>query len=114
MKAPITVAQGATVEISSAYAGAVRFAADTGTLELAQSSRFSGTVAGMSGNDSIDLADIDPTKVQPPSYSGDAFGGTLHVTDDIANASFMRRDHAWMELENRHSCAEAGADFTNQ
>jgi len=58
VKAPITVAQGATVEISSAYAGAVRFAADTGTLELAQSSRFSGTVAGMSGNDSIDFADI--------------------------------------------------------
>jgi len=48
----------------------------------------------MSGNDSIDFADIDPTKVQPPSYSGDAFGGMLHVTDDIANASFMRRDHA--------------------
>ena len=42
---------------------------DTGTLELAQSSRFSGTVEGMSGNDSIDFADIDPTKVQPPSYS---------------------------------------------
>ena len=88
-------------QFSSAYAGAVRFAADTGTLELAQSSRFSGTVAGMSGNDSIDFADIDPTKVQPPSYSGDAFGGMLHVTDDIANASFMRRD-----------LREAGADLT--
>jgi hypothetical protein len=34
----------------------------------------------MSGQDTIDFTDIDPTKVQA-SYSGTAFGGTLTVTD---------------------------------
>ena len=40
-----------------------------------------GTVAGMSGQDTIDFGDIDPTKVQQPSYNGNTSGGTLHVTD---------------------------------
>jgi hypothetical protein len=62
VKDPMTVAPGAVVEISSAYAGAVSFAADTGTLQLDNSASFAGTVAGMTGNDTIDFADIDPTK----------------------------------------------------
>jgi hypothetical protein len=81
VKDPITVAPDATVEISSTYAGAVSFAGDTGTLQLDNSATFAGTVAGMTGQDTIDFADIDPTKVQTPSYSGAAFGGTLNVTD---------------------------------
>ena len=57
------------------------FAADTGTLKLDDPASFAGTVAGMIGQDTIDVANIDPAKVQPPSYAGDASGGTLHVTD---------------------------------
>jgi hypothetical protein len=35
----------------------------------------------MSGQDTIDLADIDASKVATPSYSGNASGGTLRVSD---------------------------------
>ena len=87
VKDPITIAAGATVEISSAYAGAVSFAAGTGTLQLDNSASFTGTVAGMTGSDSIDFADIDPTKVQTPSYTGDASGGTLSVSDGTHSAN---------------------------
>jgi hypothetical protein len=59
----------------------VTFAGDTGTLVLDDSASFSGTVAGMTGSDVIDFADMDPTKVLPPSFTGDASGGTLSVTD---------------------------------
>ena len=41
----------------------------------------------MTGHDTIDFADIDPTKVQQPSYSGDASGGALTVTDGMHKAS---------------------------
>ncbi|MFZ1094613.1 MAG: hypothetical protein WAN75_36275 [Xanthobacteraceae bacterium] len=46
-------------------------AADTGTLKLDNSATFAGTVAGMTGHDTIDFADIDPTKVQTPSFGDD-------------------------------------------
>jgi hypothetical protein len=78
---PLTVATGSTAEIQSAYAGAVTFAGDTGTLRLDNSAGFIGTVAGMTGQDTLDLADIDPLKVQQPSFAGNSSGGTLTVTD---------------------------------
>jgi hypothetical protein len=81
---PVTIAAGQTVEISSPYSGAVTFAADTGTLRLDDPASFAGTVAGMTGNDAIDFANIDPAKVQPPSY--DSASGKLHVTDGTHSA----------------------------
>jgi hypothetical protein len=78
---PVTVAAGQTVEIASAFSGSVTFAGATGTLQLDNSASFAGTVAGMTGQDSLDLTDIDPTKVQQPTFSGDSSGGTLTVTD---------------------------------
>jgi hypothetical protein len=87
VKDPITIAAGTTAEISSAYAGAVSFAGDTGRLQLDNSASFSGTVAGMTGSDTIDFADIDPAKVQMPSYNGDASGGTLSVSDGRHSAN---------------------------
>ena len=39
----------------------------------------------MTGQDAIDFANIDPTKVQPPSY--DFASGTLHVTDGAHSAN---------------------------
>ena len=41
----------------------------------------------MAGSDTIDFADIDPSKVQPPSYTGDASGGTLGVSDGAHSAN---------------------------
>src|SRR5262249_47669902 len=37
--------------------------------------------------DTIDFADIDPTKVQQPTYSGTASGGILTVTDGSHTAN---------------------------
>jgi hypothetical protein len=82
--APVTIAAGQTVEISAPFSSAVTFAADTGTLRLDDPASFAGTVAGMTGQDTIDFANIDPTKVQPPSY--DPASGTLHVTDGAHSA----------------------------
>jgi hypothetical protein len=87
VKDPITIGAGATVELSSAYAGAVNFGADTGTLVLDDFASFSGTVAGMTGSDTIDFTGIDPTKVQPPAFSGDASGGMQSVTDGAHSAA---------------------------
>src|SRR5215831_8892763 len=84
---PSTIGAGETLEVISTYSGQVSFTASTGTLELLNSSGFTGSVAGMTGQDTIDFADIDPTKVQRPTYSGTASGGILTVTDGSHTAN---------------------------
>jgi hypothetical protein len=79
----LAVASGGTFEVPSAYSGPAMFMGLTGTLQLDQAASFHGTVAGVAGQDTIDFRDIDPTKVQQPSYSG----GTLMVTDGSHTAS---------------------------
>jgi hypothetical protein len=59
----------------------------TGTLQHDSSASFTGTVAGITGQDTIDFANIDPTKVQQSTYSGTAAGGTLSVTDGSHNTN---------------------------
>jgi hypothetical protein len=83
---PSTIGASDTVEVVSAYSGQVSLSASTGSLEILNSSSFTGTVAGMTGQDTIDFADIDPTKVHQPIYSGNASGGTLTVTDGSNSA----------------------------
>src|SRR5262249_6521661 len=83
----LVVDPGATVEISSASDKQVTFVGDTGTLKLDDPSSFSGTIAGMTGQDTIDLANINFATVQSPTYSGDSFGGTLAVTDGTHTAN---------------------------
>ena len=84
---PVTVAQGATVELAAAYAGAVNFAGTAGTLQLDNSAGFTGTVAGMSGQDTLDLRDINFASVRQPIFSGTTSGGTLSLTDGALNAT---------------------------
>jgi hypothetical protein len=84
---PTTIGAGETLELASAFSGQVSFSAPTGVLKLLNSESFAGTVAGMSGQDAIDFADIDSTKVQPPTYFGTASGGTLTVTDGSHTAN---------------------------
>jgi hypothetical protein len=84
-----TVQAGETLEVASPFSGSVAFAGDTGTLKLDNSASFSGTVAGMTGQDTLDLADIDPTKVQQPTFNGDSSGGTLNVTDGTHSANIV-------------------------
>jgi hypothetical protein len=83
----LAVAPGATVEISSAFDKQATFVGDTGTLKLDNSSSFAGTVAGMSGQDTIDFADIIFATVQSLTFSGNSSGGTLAVTDGTHTAS---------------------------
>ena len=82
-----TIDAGATLELTSAYNGVVTFAGSTGTLKLDNSSSFSGTVAGMSGQDTIDLVDINFASAQQPTYSGTNSGGTLTVADGTHTAN---------------------------
>jgi hypothetical protein len=84
---PVTVADGATVESPSAYAGAVTFAGLTGTLLLDDSPDFTGTVVGMTGADTLDLRDITASTNTTLGYSGDASGGKLSVSDGGHSAS---------------------------
>jgi hypothetical protein len=85
--APIVVTSGSTVEIASAYAGAVTFTDSTGTLKLDHASSFAGTVAGMGEQDTLDLADINFATLQQPIFSGNTSGGMLNVTDGTHTAN---------------------------
>jgi hypothetical protein len=82
-----TVQAGETLEVASPFSGSVTFAGATGTLKLDDSASFTGTVAGISGADALDLADIDPLKAQQPSFAGNSAGGTLTVTDGTHTAN---------------------------
>jgi hypothetical protein len=84
---PDTIAPSATLELTSAYSDKVTFLGSTGTLQLDNSTSFSGTVAGLIGQDTIDFTDIDPVKVQQPSYSGTSTSGTLTVSDGTHTAN---------------------------
>src|SRR5262249_36254330 len=82
----LAVMSGGTVEVSSAYSGPATFMGSSGTLQLDQSAGFSGTVAGMTGQDTLDLRDISFATIQSPTYSGTSTGGTLSVSDGTHNA----------------------------
>jgi hypothetical protein len=84
---PAVIGTGQSLEVASAFSGPTTFTGTSGTLQLDNSASFTGTVAGMAGQDTIDFTDIDPTKVQAPIYSGDASGGTLMVTDGAHTAN---------------------------
>ncbi|MCS3446158.1 MULTISPECIES: beta strand repeat-containing protein [Bradyrhizobium] len=82
-----TVAAGTTLELTGASNAAVTFLGSTGTLKLDNSASFTGTVAGMTGSDTIDFANINFATVQTPTFSGDSTHGTLTVTDGTVTAS---------------------------
>jgi hypothetical protein len=84
---PTTIGAGETLELPSAFSGQVSFDAPTGILKLLNSESFAGTVAGMSGQDTIDFADINFATVQKPSFSGNSSGGMLDVTDGTHTAN---------------------------
>ena len=90
---PTNVNAGATVELGSAATDAVVFAGATGTLQLDQSTSFTGTVAGFAGQDQIDLADIAFSPGTTLGYAGNAdnSAGTLSVSDgsNMANIALL-------------------------
>ena len=84
---PPTIGAGETLELPSAFSGSLAFTGQTGTLKLDDSPSFTGTVAGLTGNDTIDFADIDCATAQPPAFAGTGEGGILTVSDGIHTAN---------------------------
>ena len=87
----VTVANGATVEIDGASDQSVIFAGTTGTLKIDDSRAFAGHISGLTGSDALDLADVSYGANTTASFSGDANGGTLTVTDgtDTAHVALL-------------------------
>ena len=83
----ITVANGATVEIGGVSAQSVTFAGTTGTLKLDDAPAFTGQISGLTGTDAIDLADISYGANTKATFSGNANGGTLTVTNGAQTAN---------------------------
>ncbi len=73
---------GGTLDFQSSFIEAVTFIAG-GTLELAQSEAYSGTVTGFSkkGKTTLDLTDISFVGAGEATYSGKHGAGVLTVTD---------------------------------
>ncbi|SED91990.1 autotransporter passenger strand-loop-strand repeat-containing protein [Bradyrhizobium erythrophlei] len=82
-----TIVPSGTLELTGASNASVAFQGSTGTLKLDNSASFNGTVAGMTGSDAIDFANINFANVHTPTFSGDSSHGTLTVTDGTVTAS---------------------------
>jgi len=84
---PLTVADGATVEIDGASGQSVTFAGTTGTLKLDDALAFTGQVSGLAGSDALDLADVSYGANTTATFLGNANGGTLTVSDGTQTAN---------------------------
>ena len=82
----VTIANGATVEIAGPSAQSVTFAGTTGTLRLEDPQAFTGVISGLTGADAIDLSSLAYGANVEATYSGDATGGTLTVSDGTKTA----------------------------
>jgi probable HAF family extracellular repeat protein len=86
---PPAIGAGETLTFGSAFADTVSFLSDTGTLKLDDPSSFLGTVAGLHGQDAIDLAGIGFGASSTLGYAANAdhSGGTLSVGDGMHMAN---------------------------
>jgi hypothetical protein len=78
------------VEIATASSSTnATFASNTGTRKLDDSQHYAGTVAGLVGQDALDLADITFTNGTTTAtlMNATSAGGTLHVTDGTHQAN---------------------------
>ncbi len=83
-----TVSDGENLELPGAFAATITFASDAaGILTLDQSTLFTGTIRGLTDDDTLDLGDISFGAQTTLGYSGDPSGGTLTVGDGINMAS---------------------------
>jgi probable HAF family extracellular repeat protein len=86
---PVTIATGGIFQINGPSADVVTFAGSTGSLQLAQSQGFAGTIAGFGGSDQIDLGDIGFGANTTLGYTANNTntGGTLTASDGIHTAN---------------------------
>ena len=85
-----TIGSGTTLALSAPFAGSVTFADDTGTLQLNQSSMFTGQIAGFGPGDTLDLTALNfSADATSASFAENAAntGGTLTVTNGSATMS---------------------------
>jgi hypothetical protein len=79
--ASVTVAAGATVDIAGPGTDSVTFLGSTGALVVEDSLKFEGQISGLSGADTIDLADLSFNSSTEATFLGTATGGTLTITN---------------------------------
>jgi len=79
---------GGLLDFASTFSQNVTFLGAAGTLELAKSRNYGGTIAGFSkaGGTSLDLADIGFIGAGEATYKGNKSGGTLTVSDGTHTA----------------------------
>ena len=79
--AVVNVAEGGAATIAGPGTDAVVFAGSSGTLVIQDSQPFHGEVSGLSGSDTIDLADLAFNADTQATFVGTASGGTLTVSN---------------------------------
>ena len=79
--AVVNVAEGEEATIAGPGTNAVIFVGSSGTLVIRDSQAFHGEVSGLSGSDTIDLADLAFNADTQATFVGTASGGTLTVSD---------------------------------
>ncbi|MCC8962060.1 hypothetical protein H8A95_06940 [Bradyrhizobium sp. Pear76] len=84
---PSIIPVGQTLELPSASSAQISFASGSGTLKLDDPAGFSGTVAGMTGADAIDFANINFAAGQTVAFAGNTSGGSLTISDGVHAAS---------------------------
>ena len=82
----VTVADGGHATIAGPETNAVVFAGSSGTLLIQDSQAFQGKVSGLSGSDTIDLADLAFNVGTQATFLGTASGGTLTVFNGTETA----------------------------
>ncbi|MEO8927574.1 MAG: hypothetical protein ABI306_10480, partial [Caulobacteraceae bacterium] len=82
------IVDGGLLDFASTFNQNVAFTGTTGTLELAHSQSYGGTIAGLSktGGTALDLADIAFKNAGEATFSGTKSGGVLTVTDGTHTA----------------------------
>jgi hypothetical protein len=83
---PLTVADGASAEIDGRTPQSVTFAGTTGTLKIDHSQAFAGEISGLTGADTLDLADLSYSANTTATFSGNANSGTLTITNGASSA----------------------------
>ena len=89
--APLMVTDDGTLEIDGSSGRSVSFAGETGTLQLDDAVAFTGQVSGLTGSDTLDLADVSYSTNTTVTFLGNASGGILTVSDGthIANIDLV-------------------------
>ena len=102
---PSAIDAGSTLELTGTASGSVTFKAATGTLVLDHATQFTGSIIGLTGDgtaahsDQIDLKDISYGASTTQSFSGNAAGGVLTVTDAQGHAAHLSLVGNYHELD---------------